>query len=330
MASQDVPRNKAVSLRELKSMRFKPEKRLLGKLILARSIGMMFGPRGSGKSMLAMIIAYAVAAQKAVYPWGDGSGALACYLDGEMRIRGFQERIDQLHAFNSDSDSGKLGADNFHVISRDLVGATIGSIDVEEGQKAIDALIPDGVRLIVIDNLAAWTEAGGEGASWQVIKKWLLQKRLNGVAVLLLHHAGKSGAQRGTSAHEDLLDYSIRVTPVAGEDPSTTVFDVDHTKLRDHLPELRGTFRFSIRTTETNVLQFTSAPVATKHDELSEKIKKHRADGLNNAQIAAKVGCHKTTVGRILKAMVLDEDRNAKADDGSDSDDGADDSQEDE
>lgn len=330
MASPYTSPNKAVSLRKLKAMKFAAEKRLLGKLVLARSIGMMFGPRGSGKSMLAMIIVYAIAARKEVYPWGVGEGALVCYLDGEMRIRGFQERINQLHAFNASPESAALGADNFHVISRDLVGATIGSIDNEVGQKAIDALIPYGVRLIVIDNLAAWTEAGGEGTSWQVIKKWLLQKRLDGVAVLLLHHAGKSGAQRGTSAHEDLLDYSIRVTPMASEDASTTVFDVDHTKLRDHLPELRGTFRFSIRTTETNVLQFTSVSVSTKHDELAEEIKKHRADGLNNTQIAEKVGCHKATVGRILKAITLAEAKDAKAGDTSDPVDDADDSQEDE
>lgn len=302
MPSPHKPLKQAVALRDLVAMDFAPEELLMGQLFLARSIGMMFGPRGSGKSLLAMILAYAMAAEKPVQPWGTGQGVVVCYLDGEMRIRGFRERIDQLAAYNSDEDSTLQGADNFHVISRDLAGQTIGSIDTEAGQKAIDALLPTDVKLLVIDNLSAWTESGGEGNSWQVIKQWLLKKRLAGVAVLMLHHAGKSGAQRGTSAHEDLLDYSIRITPVVAEDAATTVFDVDHTKLRDHLPELRGSFRFTVYS-DDEVMRFESVPVNGKQDELLEEVKRHHEAGLSNVEIALKVGRHKSTVGRLLKAI---------------------------
>jgi len=43
------------------------------------------------------------------------------YLDGQLRIRGFKEDIDQLAGRNSKPDSVAVGMDNFHVISRDYV-----------------------------------------------------------------------------------------------------------------------------------------------------------------------------------------------------------------
>lgn len=306
MASQAKPLIEAVALRDLIAMHFDAEEQLLGKLFLARSIGMVFGPRGSGKSLLAMLIAYAIAAGKYVAPWGYGKGAVVCYLDGEMRIRGFKERIDQLAGRNSKPDSVAMAKDNFHVISRDYVKHPIGSIDTDEGQKAVDALLPEDVSFLVIDNLSAWTESGGEGASWQTIKRWLLQKRLNGVAVLMLHHAGKSGTQRGTSAHEDLLDYSIRVMPILQDDASKTVFDVDHTKLRDHLPELRGAFRFSVYS-EDGVMHFDSSPVASAQDEKLEEIRALAAQGHSVTQIAKQVGRHKSTVSRAMKKIAQED-----------------------
>ena len=41
------------------------------------------------------------------------------------------------------------------------------------------------------------------------MQEWLLRLRQQGLSVLLVHHAGKSGAQRGTSRREDLLDSVI-------------------------------------------------------------------------------------------------------------------------
>ena len=47
---------------------------------------------------------------------------------------------------------------------------------------------------------------------------WLLRLRQQGLSALAVHHAGKSGAQRGTSRREDLLD-----TVIALQHPSDYV-----------------------------------------------------------------------------------------------------------
>ena len=44
---------------------------------------------------------------------------------------------------------------------------------------------------------------------WTTMQQWLLRLRRRGVSVLVVHHAGKNGEQRGVSNREDLLDTSI-------------------------------------------------------------------------------------------------------------------------
>src|SRR6478672_1561999 len=61
------------------------------------------------------------------------------------------------------------------------------------------------------DNLSTLCTNGSESASdaWVPMQNWLLKLRRRGVAVLLIHHAGLNGRQRGTSRREDALDTVI-------------------------------------------------------------------------------------------------------------------------
>jgi putative DNA primase/helicase len=293
----------AISLGQLQQLQLEAECQLLGLLFLARSIGMIFGLRGSGKSLVAILIGYAIAGMKCLPPWGTGNGAVVCYLDGEMRIRGLRERLDQLHAFNTNEESRSRVEKSFFIISRDHTGDVIGSIDTEEGQDAIDAALPDHVDLIIIDNLSAWTSAGAEDVkSWQSVKSWLIKKRLRGIAVLLLHHAGKGGAQRGTSAHEDLLDYSIQVTPHEAEEVGQTAFTVEHTKLRDHLPELKTKQLFTVWT-EGGAMRFKVEPQLSHGQKMLAKILelKRKNPAMTQRVIASELGINAAQVSRYLK-----------------------------
>ncbi|MCS0590425.1 helicase RepA family protein [Massilia norwichensis] len=241
-------RRGSVALGAFLELKFPPDNELLGKMILEKSIGMIAGPRGGGKSWNAMIFAYAVAAGKTLLPWGVGRSTAVTYLDGEMRATGVQERFRLLHTKDPFPSSRARAETNFHIVSRDYIGDPIGSLDTEEGQAKIDSLIRPATKLLIVDNLSAWTSGGREDSNaWAVIKNWLIKKRLLGIAVLLIHHAGKNGQQRGSSVHEDLLDYSILLSSLpsrSGRDE--TRFSVYHSKLRDYIPELRPMYECSI------------------------------------------------------------------------------------
>ena len=78
---------------------------------------------------------------------------------------------------------------------------------------ALKPLIAD-VDLIVIDNISTLVRTGceNESDSWRPVQEWGLQQRRAGRAVLFVHHTNKSGAQRGTSSREDLLDTVISLS----------------------------------------------------------------------------------------------------------------------
>src|ERR1700722_11716381 len=84
------------------------------------------------------------------------------------------------------------------------------SIGTEMGQRALNPLLSD-VDLVIFDNLSTLSTNGSESASdaWAPMQNWLLKLRRQGIAVLLVHHAGTNGRQRGTSQREDALDTVI-------------------------------------------------------------------------------------------------------------------------
>ena len=103
----------------------------------------------------------------------------------------------------------KIPNDNFQVLAADHTESGI-SLGTDEGQDLLQPLL-NGVDLLVLDNLSTLVTTGSENASdgWVPIQNWLLRLRRQGVAVLLIHHAGTNGLQRGTSRREDALDAVI-------------------------------------------------------------------------------------------------------------------------
>jgi len=82
------------------------------------------------------------------------------------------------------------------------------------------------VELVILDNLATLCRVGkeNESESWLPIQDWLLRLRRRGIAVIVIHHANKSGGQRGTSSREDVMDTVIALRPTkehTGRDGTT-------------------------------------------------------------------------------------------------------------
>lgn len=297
-----IARRVSITLGDFLALKFTADQELLGRMILEKSIGMIAGPRGGGKSWNAMIFAYAVAAGKEVMPWGTGSGSPVTYFDGEMRAAGVQERFRLLHQKDPFPLSRARAEANFHIVSRDYIGDPIGSLDSEEGQAKIDSLLHPATKLLIVDNLSAWTSGGREDSNaWATIKNWLIKKRLQGVAVLLIHHTGKNGQQRGSSMHEDLLDYSILLSPLPSRsERDETRFTIDHTKLRDHIPELRQKYECSIWSDERG-LDFDFAVAGSNPAEHEIQIVELAGSGMSMTDVAKHLGFSTSKVSRVLK-----------------------------
>ena len=95
-----------------------------------------------------------------------------------------------------------------------------------------------GVDLVIFDNLSTLCTNGSESASdaWVPMQNWLLELRRQGIAVLLVHHAGTNGRQRGTSRREDALDTVIALRRPEDYSPEQGArFEVHFEKLRNRV-----------------------------------------------------------------------------------------------
>ena len=71
--------------------------------------------------------------------------------------------------------------------------------------------IDNQIKLLFLDNLATLTPGVDENSTqeWGVFNQFLIDLRFNGISTILLHHTNKEGKQRGASAREGNLDFSI-------------------------------------------------------------------------------------------------------------------------
>jgi RecA-family ATPase len=154
-----------------------------------------------GKSWLGLTIGLAVASGGPVLGWNAPAPRRVLLVDGEMVLCDLQTRFNLILA----GLGSKIPNDGFRVLAADHreLGINLGSPD---GQRELERHL-DGVDLLILDNLSTLTN-GSEGASdaWLPMQNFLLRLRRRGVAVLLVHHAGVNGRQRGTSRREDALD----------------------------------------------------------------------------------------------------------------------------
>lgn len=146
-----------------------------------------------------------------------------------------------------------------------------------------------GVDMVVLDNIATLCRTGkeNEAQSWQTMQAWLLELRRRGMAVLLIHHAGKSGDQRGTSAREDIMDTVISLRrPREYSMAEGARFEVHLTKARGIVGDDARPFEANL-ITEGNALHWRIREL--EDVELAE-LKRLLAEGYSIRDCAEEMG----------------------------------------
>jgi putative DNA primase/helicase len=199
---QPIPTLKSIGFDDFLAINMPPREMLLDPIVPERSLAMLYAPRGIGKTLLSLSIVLAVASGSPLLRWHAPRQRRVLYVDGEMRLVSLQERLRSISA----GLGGVIPNDGFRILAADNRenGLSIGS---EMGQRALNPVLSD-VDLVIFDNLSTLCTNGSESASdaWVPIQNWLPKLRRQGVAVLLVHHAGTNGRQRGTSRRENALD----------------------------------------------------------------------------------------------------------------------------
>ena len=193
-----------VTSSELHDLELTARRKLLADWFAEGDCGFIFAFRGVGKTWLALAIAQALSTGGKLGDW-QAHEVKVLYVDGEMppdlmrvRCEGLQASNDNLEFLN-------------HEILFDRTGKVLNIANREIQQAITERCIATGVKVLILDNLS--TLASGmrenEADSWELVNAWLLDLRRRKIAVVIIHHAGRSGEMRGTSKREDNVFWII-------------------------------------------------------------------------------------------------------------------------
>jgi putative DNA primase/helicase len=287
----------ALTAGQLLAMDIPPREMQLTPVVPSKGLVMLYSKRGVGKTFIALSIAYAVASGGPCLRWTAPKPRRVLIIDGEMPLVTLKQRLASI-AFSSPTEPP--AADYIRIIAADHQENGIPDLATRDGVEAIEEHIADGVELIIVDNLSTLCRNGkeNEGDSWAPIQEWALDLRRRGISVLFVHHAGKGGAQRGTSRREDVLDTVIALRQPEDYSPS------DGARFEVHLEKARGVHGEAAKPFEARLevrdetMSWTMRDLENVEAQRAADLK---ADGYSTRDIGAEMGISKSKADRLLK-----------------------------
>ena len=219
---------------ELTAMDIPPRETIVTPFIATGSLNMVYAIRGIGKTWFGMELCHAIVSGQNFFDWHVPSARRVLFIDGEMPTVMLQERFKLV--FNGSIPDGLSILPSEALWTKDKPLNLNAAESQERIQALLDALDAVGRRpaLIIIDNLSSLSFGADENDNsvQDTFLRWLMGLRHQGYAVLLVHHAGKGGDQRGASRREDFLDTSIRLSKPDIEGGEGAAFKIEFTKER--------------------------------------------------------------------------------------------------
>jgi putative DNA primase/helicase len=283
---------RAVALDEFLKRKFPPREMILSPLLPVAGLAMLYAPRGVGKTHVALGIAYAVASGGSFLRWKAPAARKVIFIDGEMAAAVLQERLAQIVA-NADSEA--VEPSFLRILASDMHRDGLPDLSDPVSHRMFNDAIGD-ADLIIVDNLSTLCRTGreNEAESWGQMQSWALSLRRAGKTVLFVHHAGKGGAQRGTSRREDVLDTVVNLRRPEDYKPGQGArFEVHFEKTRGFLGKDAEPFEATLVGGKWAMRDLTEA--------LENRIVALSKEGLAQRDIAKEVNKSAATINRILK-----------------------------
>jgi KaiC/GvpD/RAD55 family RecA-like ATPase len=219
-APEEGYRLKMPTLRDFRAVKFNERQHLLYPWLREQESCMLYAATGVGKSLFALSVALTVAGGGEFLEWKpdkktNGKGWRVLYVDGEMHANDIQERVEMLLDAIPGIDK-KAANTNLRLLPRQYQEpkAKFPSMTDQAGMNFYRERIRKGeVDLVVLDNFSTLGEVADENAasSFNAIQEFLLHLKVQNVATILVHHAGKSGDFRGSSKLAVTFDTIIQL-----------------------------------------------------------------------------------------------------------------------
>lgn len=277
-----------------------PPKRTIMSWALTATLNMLYSVRGLGKTQFALELSFAMATGGSFLGWIATQKWKVLYVDGEMSAATMQSRVIAM----CETRGVKPDRGFFTIITPDFQGRSSPNLASVADRQSID-VIADQHDVIVIDNLSCLLRGGGEensAESADFIGEWALPHRAAGRTVIIIHHAGKGGQQRGTSKREDLLDTVIALRKPSDYQASDGArFEVHFEKARHmHGVEI-DPFEAALVTDERGNRTWTTKSLEGSVD--ARILDLMNVPNMSLTDVAKELHVNKSTVSRRVKAL---------------------------
>ena len=270
---------------------------ILSQFLQQRGTAMIYSWRGVGKTWFALGLGWAAASGGEFLKWKAARTHKVLHVCGELVASELQSRLKIIAGPNPDPGHCL----NYRILSSDLHEYGIPDLASTEGQAAIERSLGD-TELLILDNISTLFRAGveNEAESWVPVQNWFLKLRRRGIAIVIIHHAGKGKEQRGTSKREDILDLVLSLRSPDDYDPTEDArFDIRFEKGRGLRGAEKEPFEAKLETAGGKAL-WTVRDLDLARDE---QIKELAAEGKSVRAIATELVMSKSAVQRALDKM---------------------------
>ncbi len=301
----------------------KPEY-ILWPIVAKQQIRQVFAKAGSGKTLMMMHEACAVASGYDFLHFKNEKRVSnpVLYVEGEMDSSSIQKRLDDVEAAYERENKILLKTNIFFstlAIQKDMyfhsLTKDIGRENIEITAKEIEKL--KGKKpVIYLDNITALTiMQEKEGAEWVELMQWLSRLRNRGYHVTFLHHPTKTGeTASGSNIKERSIDIDMKIT-TPDEKTALEEYDEGHTQMcieflkwREHMNTFHSKKRIAVIERATGLWQIfphltktqRSIYLLLKEGKKAKDIINPTKDGMSKANV------HKTI--KLLKAEGVLED----------------------
>lgn len=281
----------SIDLQDFLARTFPPRELMLSPWLQRQGLAMVHGYRGFGKTLMGHGSAWAIANGGGFWKWKAPEPRRVLIVDGEMPAADLQARLRNIQ----EGSESTPAPDFFRIAAADMFRDGLPDLSNQSMQGFYSDVVAD-ADFILLDNISTLCPGAQENDAdgWAVMQAWILLLRRQGKSVLLVHHDGKGGQQRGTSKKEDVLD-----TVISLKRPPDYTAD-QGCRLEVRFTKSRGFHGPDAEPFEARLVGNAWELSAIKSGDDDDTLKTLRKQGLTIRDIADRTGLSKSTVSRRL------------------------------